>query len=64
MLHTHAAGHVEMAWLDESTLAIFFDVLLVYSPIARSPVTGTVSQATMANGIDRLPCGYLYRASH
>ena len=29
-----------------------------------SPVTGTVSQATTTNGIDRLPCGYLHRSSH
>ena len=29
-----------------------------------SPVTGTMSQATMTNGINRLPCGYLYPSSH
>ena len=29
-----------------------------------SPGTGTVSQATMTNGIDRLPCSYLCRSSH
>jgi len=23
-----------------------------------------MSQATKANGIDRLPCGYVYRSSH
>ena len=26
--------------------------------------TGTVSQATKTNGINRLPCGYFYRSSH
>ena len=51
----HAAGHVEMAWTDESHL--FWQVLPV-APIAvarrdLSPVTGTVSQATKTNGIDR-----------
>ena len=29
-----------------------------------SPVTGTVSQGTMKNGINRLPCSYLYCSSH
>ena len=29
-----------------------------------SPVTGTMSQATITNSIDRLPCGYLYHSSH
>jgi len=24
----------------------------------------TMSQATKANGIDRLPCGYIYRSNH
>ena len=28
------------------------------------PVTETMSQATMTDGIDRLSCGYLYRSSH
>ena len=26
--------------------------------------TDTMSQATKTNGIDRLPCGYVYRSSH
>ena len=57
----HTAGHVEMAWTDESPL--FWHVLLV-APIViagrdLSPVTGTMSQATKTNSIDRLPCGYL-----
>ena len=56
----HAAGHVEMAWTDESHL--FWHALPV-APIAvarrdLSPVTGTMSQATKTNGIDRLPCSY------
>jgi len=29
-----------------------------------SPVTGTVSQATKTNGINRLPCGYLCCSRH
>ena len=61
-----AAGHVEMAWTDESQL--FWHALLV-APIAvarrdSSPVTGTASQATMTNGTDRLPCSYLYDSRH
>jgi len=55
-----------MAWIDESYL--FWHALLV-APItvARrdlSPATGTVSQATKTNGIDRLPCSYLYHSIH
>ena len=58
----HAAGHVEMSWTDE---AIFLPCA-TGSPHHCShnlrdliPVT-----ATMANGIDRLSCSYLYRSSH
>ena len=63
---THTAGHVEMAWTDESYL---FWHALPLAPIAvtrrdPSPVTGTVSQATKTNDIDRLPCGYLYHSRH
>jgi len=60
----HAAGRVAMAWTDESTLATLFYNALLVAPIAvarrdGSPVTGTMSQATMTNGIDKLPCGCL-----
>jgi len=55
MLHqagpAHAAGHVEMAWTDESWHAL----PVAPDAVARrdlSPVTGTVSQATKTNGID------------
>ena len=66
----HAAGHMEVAWTDEKHLFwhLFWHVLLVaLIAVARrdlSPVTGTVSQATKTNGINRLPCGYLYRSRH
>jgi len=56
---------VEMAWTDDSTLAIFFYMrysgygslhrALVWSPVTN---TGTVSQATKTHRIDRLPCSY------
>ena len=62
----HAAGHMEVAWTDEKHL--FWHVLLVaLIAVARrdlSPVTGTVSQATKTNGIERFPCGYLDRSRH
>jgi len=54
---------VEMALKDDSTLAIFF--YLRYGSLHRavvcSPVTntGTVSQATKTNRIDRLLCSYI-----
>jgi len=56
----HAAGHVEMAWTDESAPAIFFDMCypIIVARRDPSPVTGTVNQATMTNSIKR--CGYLY----
>ena len=62
----HAAGHVEMAWADESH---FIWHALPVAPITvarrdRSPVTGTVCQATKTNSINRLPCSYLYRSRH
>ena len=62
----HAAGHVEMAWTDESHL-FWYAQLIAPIVVARrdlSPVTGTMSQATKANNIDRLPCGYLYHSRH
>jgi len=47
-----------MAWTDDSTLAIFY-VYMCYSATC-SPMTntGTMSQATQTNRIDRLPCSY------
>ena len=62
----HAAGHVEMAWTDESHF-IWHALPVAPITVARrdlSAVTGTVSLATKTNGIDRLPCGYLYRSRH
>ena len=32
--------------------------------VARGPVTGAVSQATITNSINRLPCSYLYHSRH
>jgi len=57
---------VEMAWTDDSTLAISFYMhysgygYILHRAIVWSPVTttGTVSQATKTNRIDRLPCSY------
>jgi len=43
----HRLQVVETAWTDDSTL--------VWSPVTN---TGTVSQATKTNRIDRLPCSY------
>jgi len=59
----HATGHVEMAWTDESWHAL----PVAPNALARrslSPVTGTVSQATKTNGIERLPCSYLCHSQH
>ena len=61
---------MEMAWTDDSTLAIFLHACIIaslYRAVVRrdwNPVTGTVSQATKTNSTDRLPCGYLYISSH
>jgi len=54
-----------MAWTDDSTLAIFlFNTCAtgsLHHAIVWSAVTntGTVSQATKTNRIDRLPCSYV-----
>ena len=55
--HMLQVTNVEMAWTDESTLAIFFDMR--YWKRSESS-DRNVNQATMTNGIDRL----LYRSSH
>ena len=64
----HAADHVEMEWTDESHP---FLACTTGSPNCCSQPRsessdrfGTVSQATMTNSIDRLPCSYLYCSSH
>ena len=64
MLHRliqHRLQVMEMAWTDDSTLAIFFYWYSRHRAIVWSPVTntGTVSQATKTNRIDRLPCSYV-----
>ena len=67
----HMLQVVEVALTDGSTLTIFF-YIRYRSPPSRCCEklessdfdTGTVSQATKTNGIDRLPCGYVYRSSH
>jgi len=61
----HRLQVVEMAWTDDSTLAIFFYMhysvtcslhrAIVWSPVTN---TGTVSQATKTNCNDRLLCSY------
>jgi len=62
----HTASHVE--WHGQmKALWLSFGHTLLVAPIAiarggQSAVTGTVSQATMTNSINRLPCGYLYRS--
>jgi len=60
----HAAGHVERAWTVKSTPVVKLSFLTCTTVARRdqSPVTGTVTQATMTNGIDRLPCSCLYRS--
>ena len=67
----HTLQVVEIAWTDDSTLAAFFFMCYGWPPSHCSHIyvrrdwgqvisnTGTVSQATKTNGIDRLPCGYL-----
>ena len=65
---------VEVALTDDSTLATFFYMRYRVSSLLRRCCekrlessdfgTGTVSQATKTNGIDRLPCSYVYRTSH
>jgi len=62
------AGHVEMAWTDESHL--FWDVLPV-APIAvyiqkrsESSDKNHESGNKDYNSIVRLPCGYLYHSRH
>ena len=63
----HAAGHVEMAWTDDSTQAIFLACATVRHHCSQKRLessdfnTSTVSQATKTN---RLPCGYLYCSSY
>jgi len=62
----HAADRIQMAWTDGS-YPFWHAQPVAPITVARrdlSPVTGTVSQATKTNGIDRLPCGYLYRSIH
>jgi len=61
----HRLQVVEMAWTDYGTLAIFFFKCYsttgsIHRAIVWSPVnnTGTVSQATKTNRIDRSPCNY------
>jgi len=61
----HRLQVVEMAWTDDSTLAIFtsatgslHSAIALYS-LESSANTGTVSQATKTNCIDILPCSYV-----
>ena len=67
----HMLQVVEVALTDDSTLTIFFYIRYRSPPSRHFEKlessdfdTGTVSQATKTNGIDRLPCGYVYRSSH
>ena len=62
----HMLQVMEMAWTDDSTPAISFLHTLHTSSLhrARNFNTGTVSQETKTNGIERLPCGYLYCSRH
>jgi len=55
-----------MAWTDESHPFSHALPVSLNAEARRglSPVTGTVSQATKTNSIDRLPCSYLYRSRH
>ena len=59
----HRLQVVEMAWTDDSTLAIFCTCATgsLHCAVVCSPVTntGTVSQATKTNCIDRFPCSYV-----
>jgi len=51
--------------MDESKPPFWHVLPVALIAVARrdpSPVTGTVSQATKTNSIDRLPCGYLYHS--
>jgi len=59
----HAAGHVEMAWTDQSHH--FWHALLVGSGVQKrsESLTGTVSQATKTNS-DCHAVNYLYRSGH
>ena len=63
----HTLQVVEMACTDDSTLAIFF--YMRYRCFEKRLDSsdfdiGTVSQATKTTGINKLPCGYVYRSSH
>ena len=55
----HSAGHVEIAWTDDSTLAIFWHRCNQKRLESSGFNTSTVSQAAKINSIDRLPCSYL-----
>ena len=59
----HAAGHGDgmERWQHSSHLHCVV-VRRGWSPVTLTHA-GTVSQATKTNGIDRLPCGYVYRSS-
>jgi len=69
----HTLQVIETTWTDDSTLAIFSTCTtssLHCAVVRRDNLessnfnTGTMSQSTKTNGIDRLPCGYLHRSSH
>ena len=73
MLHTgwsstrcRSCGHGKDRW-KHSSQPFWYALQVTHIAAATrdpSPVTGTKSQATMTNGINRLPHGYLYCSSH
>ena len=67
--HTSVAPYVCMfACLDRPLTVSHFQLLyilcILHHVLIQKGLKRTVSQATMANGINRLPCGYLYHSSH
>ena len=60
----HMLQVMEMAWTDDSTLAILHVLPVASIALESSDFDiGTVSQATKTNSIEKLLCGYIYRSS-
>ena len=79
MIYKHAAHRlvqhmlqiVEVALTDDGTLAILFYMRYQYPPsrfcgksLESSDFDRHHESPTKTNGIDRLPCGYVYCSSH